>query len=183
MKRTIAFGFVLSVISSFAFAQTTRPSPLGNVLPQNVITPAQAYLRENYTKYEHMIPMRDGVKLFVAVYAPKDDSQRWPVLLTRTPYGCKPYGEDLYPEPAGPMQEYAKEKFIFVLQDVRGRYASEGQFVHMRPQKDVKASPTDIDESSDTWDTIDWLVKNVSNNNGKVGMMGISYPGFIPPRG
>jgi putative CocE/NonD family hydrolase len=130
-----------------------------------------------------MIPMRDGVKLFVAVYAPKDDSQRWPMLLTRTPYGCKPYGEDLYPEPAGPMHDYAKEKFIFVLQDVRGRYASHGQFVHMRPQKDVKSGPSDIDESSDTWDTIDWLVKNVPNNNGKVGMMGISYPGFYTAAG
>ena len=183
MKRIVALGLVLLVASSTSLSQATRTSPLGNVLPQNVITPAQAYLRENYTKYEHMIPMRDGVKLFVAVYSPKDDSLRWPILLTRTPYGCKPYGEDLYPEPAGPMQEYAKEKFIFVLQDVRGRYASEGQFVHMRPQKDVKSGPKDIDESTDTWDTIDWLVKNVPNNNGKVGMMGISYPGFYTAAG
>jgi putative CocE/NonD family hydrolase len=148
-----------------------------------VITPAQAYLRENYTKYEYRIPMRDGVKLFVAVYAPKDNSQTYPILLTRTPYGCKPYGEDLYPEPAGPLDYYARDKFIFVFQDVRGRYASEGRFVHMRPQKDVKDGPNDIDESTDTWDTIDWLVKNVPNNNGKVGMMGISYPGFYTAAG
>ena len=174
---------VMGLLCAVCSAQATRPSPLGNVLPHNVITPGQAYLRENYTKYEYKIPMRDGVRLFVAVYSPKDDSQTYPILLTRTPYGCKPYGEDLYPDPAGPLDYYAKEKFIFVTQDVRGRYASEGQFVHMRPQRDVKNGPKDIDESTDTWDTIDWLVKNVPNNNGKVGMMGISYPGFYTAAG
>jgi putative CocE/NonD family hydrolase len=180
----IRVGFLVgSALCAVALAQATRPSPLGNVLPHNVITPAQAYLRENYTKYEYRIPMRDGVKLFVAVYAPKDSSQTYPILLTRTPYGCKPYGEDLYPEPVGPMDYFAKEKFIFVLQDVRGRYASEGQFLHMRPQKDVHDGPGDIDESTDTWDTIDWLIKNVPNNNGKAGMMGISYPGFYTAAG
>jgi len=175
--------FLALTLCALSHAQTTRPRPPGNTLPRNVITPAQAYLRENYTKYEYRIPMRDGVKLFVAVYAPKDNSQTYPILLTRTPYGCKPYGEDLYPEPAGPLDYYARERFIFVFQDVRGRYASEGRFVHMRPQKDVKNGPNDIDESTDTWDTIDWLVKNVPNNNGKVGMMGISYPGFYTAAG
>src|SRR6185436_9310780 len=96
----------------------------------------QAYLREHYTKYEHNIAMRDGIKLFVAVYAPKDNSKPYPMLLTRTPYSCKPYGVDRYPDPrGGPMMYYAAEKFIFVLQDVRGRYASEGTFEHMRPHK------------------------------------------------
>jgi putative CocE/NonD family hydrolase len=180
----VRLQFLLAVSACVvASAQATRPSPLGNVLPQNVITPGQLYLRENYTKYEYKIPMRDGVKLFVAVFAPKDNSQPYPILLTRTPYGCKPYGEDLYPDAAGPMQYYAKDKFIFVNQDVRGRYASEGEFVHMRPQKDVKSGSHDIDESSDTWDTIDWLVKHIPNNNGKVGMMGISYPGFYTAAG
>ncbi len=140
---------------------------------------AAAYLREHYTKYEYRIPMRDGVKLFTAVYAPKDDSTPYPILLTRTPYSVKPYGVDLYPNaPQGPLARYAEERFIFVLQDVRGRYASEGTFVQVRPQKPVRSGPADIDESTDAYDTIDWLVRHVPNNNGRVGMMGISYPGF-----
>jgi putative CocE/NonD family hydrolase len=142
-----------------------------------------AYLREHYTKYEYQIVMRDGVKLFTAVYAPKDTQTAWPILLTRTPYNCKPYGVDQYPTPRGPMANYAKEKFIFVLQDVRGRFGSEGTFSHIRPHNPHKATPQDIDESTDCYDTIDWLVKNVPNNNGKVGMMGISYPGFYTSAG
>jgi len=169
----------IGLLSTGVEAQATRPGQL----PPNVITPAQGYLRENYTKYEYRIPMRDGVRLFVSVFAPKDDSQRYPILLTRTPYGCKPYSVDRYPEPSGPLLNYAKDKFIFVTEDVRGRYASEGVFVHMRPQLDHKSGPHDIDESTDAWDTIDWLVRNVPNNNGKVGMMGISYPGFYTAAG
>src|SRR5579862_2176708 len=144
----------------------------------------QAYLREHYTKYEYTIPMRDGVKLFTAVYAPKDNTKPYPILLTRTPYSVKPYGVDRFPDPkGGPMMYYAAERFIFAQQDVRGRYGSEGTYVHMRPHKDAKSGPTDIDESTDAYDTIDWLVKNVANNNGKVGMMGISYPGFYTAAG
>ena len=143
----------------------------------------QAYVREHYTKFEYKIPMRDGVKLFTAVFAPKDDSQAYPILLTRTPYSLKPYSDDLYPDPGGPMLHYAREKFIFVLQDVRGRYGSEGEFVHVRPHKPVKSGPRDIDESTDAYDTIDWLVMHVPNNNGKVGMLGISYPGFYTAAG
>jgi putative CocE/NonD family hydrolase len=137
-----------------------------------------SYLREHYTKFEHRIPMRDGIKLFTAVYAPKDDSTPYPLLVSRTPYSLKPYGDDFYPDPRGPMLHYAREKFIFVLQDVRGRNGSEGEFVHARPYQPAKSGPRDIDESTDAYDTIDWLVKNVPNHNGKVGMMGISYPGF-----
>jgi putative CocE/NonD family hydrolase len=138
----------------------------------------QAYIREHYTKYEYRITMRDGVKLFTAVYAPKDTSTAFPILLTRTPYNVKPYGVDQYPSPRGPMANYAKEKFIFVLQDVRGRFGSEGEFSHLRPHIANKTGPRDIDESTDCFDTIDWLVKHIPNNNGRVGMMGISYPGF-----
>jgi hypothetical protein len=94
-------------------------------------TAAQLYLRENYTKYEYKIPMRDGVHLVTAVYIPKDDDKSYPILLTRTPYTVKPYGEDVYPNPGGSMNHYAKEKFIFALQDVRGKNGSEGTFVHM----------------------------------------------------
>ena len=143
----------------------------------------QAYLREHYTKYEYKISMRDGVKLFTAVYAPKDTSAAYPIVLTRTPYGLKPYGVDQYPVPRGALGNYAKEKFIFVLQDVRGRFGSEGVYVHVRPHNPKKAGPHDIDESTDCYDTIDWLVKHVPNNNGRVGLMGISYPGFYTSAG
>jgi putative CocE/NonD family hydrolase len=136
-----------------------------------------AYVKENYTKYEYMIPMRDGVRLFTTVYVPKDDEKKYPILLTRTPYTVRPYGEDVYGN-GGAMGNYAKEKFIFALQDVRGKNGSEGTFVHMRPIIDDKKSKNDIDESSDCYDTIDWLIKKIPNNNGKVGLMGISYPGF-----
>ena len=138
----------------------------------------QDYLRENYTKYEYKIPMRDGIHLFTAVFVPKDDEKLYPILLTRTPYTVKPYGEDVYPSPGGPMAHYAKEKFIFALQDVRGKNGSEGTFVELRPILDQKTSPQDTDESTDAYDTIDWLVKHVPGNNGRVGIIGISYPGF-----
>src|SRR6266581_8391584 len=115
-----------------------------------------AWLAEHYTKYEHRIPMRDGVRLFTRVYVPKDDSQRWPIILTRTPYSLKPYGTDNYTDPIGSFRTLAKDRFILVTQDVRGRYGSEGEYVHVRPFNPNKG-PKDIDESSDAFDTIDWL--------------------------
>jgi putative CocE/NonD family hydrolase len=148
-------------------------------------TPAQdaAWNRQHYTKYEFRIPVRDGVRLFTAVYVPKDASRRYPILLTRTPYSCAPYGADNYRETLGPAPEiYAKEGFIFACQDVRGRYLSEGEFVHVRPHLPAK-SGSQIDESSDTYDTIEWLVRHVQPNNGKVGLYGISYPGFYTAMG
>ena len=175
-SRFVPTALLFALLAAGTRAQTNRPVPGSNDVDR-------AYIREHYTKYEYKIPMRDGVRLFTTVYAPKDNSQPYPVLMTRTPYSVKPYGEDLDPDPNGPMQHYGKEKFIFVLQDVRGRNGSEGEFVHMRPQKDVKSAARDIDESTDAYDTIDWLVKNVPNNNGKVGMMGISYPGFYTAAG
>ncbi len=135
------------------------------------------WLAEHYTKFEHRIPMRDGVRLFTRVYVPKDDSQPWPIILTRTPYALKPYGSENYNDPSGSFRTLAKDKNILVTQDVRGRYGSEGEYMHVRPFNPNKG-PKDTDENSDTYDTIDWLVKNVPNNNGKVGMFGISYPGF-----
>lgn len=135
-------------------------------------------VKANYTKSEHMIPTRDGVKLFTAVYAPKDTSQKYPILLNRTPYSCSPYGPNAYRDSVGPSPLFAKEGYIVVYQDVRGAWMSEGTYVNMRPQNDHKTKPSDVDESSDTYDTIDWLVKNIPNNNGRVGMWGISYPGF-----
>ncbi len=141
-----------------------------------------AWLEEHYTKFEYRIPMRDGVRLFTRVYTPKDDSQPWPILLTRTPYALKPYGADNYNDPSGSFGTLARDTFILVTQDVRGRYGSEGEYIHVRPFHPAKAAK-DTDESSDAWDTIDWLVKNVPNNNGKVGMFGISYPGFYTSMG
>lgn len=141
-----------------------------------------AWLAEHYTKYEHRIPMRDGVHLFTRVFIPKDDSHAWPIVLTRTPYSLKPYGSDTYMDPSGSFLTLAKDKFILVTQDVRGRYGSEGTYEHVRPFNPNKG-PKDSDESSDTYDTIDWLIKNVPNNNGKAGIFGISYPGFYSSMG
>ena len=141
-----------------------------------------AWLAEHYTKYEHRIPMRDSVRLFTRVYLPKDDSQSWPIILTRTPYALKPYGAANYNDPVGTFRELARDKNILVTQDVRGRYGSEGEYMHVRPFNPNKG-PKDIDENSDTFDTIDWLVKNTPNNNGKVGLFGISYPGFYTAMG
>jgi putative CocE/NonD family hydrolase len=136
-----------------------------------------------YTKYEYRIPMRDGTKLFTSVYVPKDASQKYPILLTRTPYSVGPYGIDRYKDHLGPSHFFAQSGYVFAYQDVRGRWMSEGTFVNMRPHNPDKKSPQDIDEASDTYDTIDWLVKHVPNNSGKVGMWGISYPGFYTAAG
>jgi putative CocE/NonD family hydrolase len=136
-----------------------------------------------YTKTEQQIPMRDGVKLFTAIYTPKDQSQKYPIMLNRTPYSVAPYGPNAYRDALGPSDHFQREKFIFVYQDVRGRLMSEGEFVDVRPHKPKKTGSKDIDESTDTYDTIEWLVKNVPNNNGRVGMWGISYPGFYTSMG
>jgi putative CocE/NonD family hydrolase len=145
---------------------------------QNNANDYSVYIRENYLKKEFRITMRDGVKLFTSVYIPKDSSQKYPVLMERTPYSAAPYGKDKYKRHLGPNVLFIKEKYIFVYQDVRGRHESEGQFKEMTPAIDNKKNNTEVDESSDTWDTVDWLLKNIPNNNGKVGIYGISYPGF-----
>lgn len=127
--------------------------------------------------------MRDGVRLFTAVYVPKDQSRSYPILLTRTPYGVAPYGADSYPDDIGPSALFSREGYIVAYQDVRGKFQSEGEFVNARPHLPVKGDPSEIDESTDAYDTIDWLVKNIPNNNGKVGQWGISYPGFYTSMG
>jgi len=142
-----------------------------------------AYIREHYAKQEHRIAMRDGKKLFTAVYAPKDQSKKYPILLQRTPYSVGPYGPDGYRGGFGGSERLTREGYIFVFQDVRGRFMSEGEWVESRPHNPAKRGPQDIDESTDTWDTIAWLVKNVPGNNGRVGMWGISYPGFYVAAG
>jgi len=138
------------------------------------------FVRQNYEKKEVYIPMRDGVKLYTAIYTPKDKSKDYPFLMKRTCYSIRPYGEESYPNSLGPSTYLMREGYIFVYQDVRGRWMSEGDFDNMRPHVEGNnpKKKGDIDESSDTFDTIEWLLKNVDNNNGKVGQWGISYPGF-----
>ncbi|HWT88810.1 MAG TPA: CocE/NonD family hydrolase [Candidatus Angelobacter sp.] len=143
--------------------------------------PGADAVKAHYTKYEFRIPMRDGAHLFTSVYVPKDagGAETYPFLIQRTPYSVGPYGADNYRKHLGPAAVFEKDGFIFVYQDVRGRFMSEGTFVEMTPHKDVKRSAKDVDESTDAYDTIDWLVKNVPRNNGKAGLYGISYPGFF----
>jgi uncharacterized protein len=136
-------------------------------------------VKEHYTKYEVRIPMRDGVRLFTAIYVPKDSSHPYPFLINRTPYSISPYGVDQYRTQLGPSPDFDKAGYIFVMQDVRGRFMSEGKFIEMRPHIDVKKSTTDVDDSSDLYDTIDWLLENIPNNNSRAGIWGISYPGFF----
>lgn len=139
-------------------------------------------IRAHYDKFEYRIPMRDGVRLFTAVYVPKDRSRIYPILMTRTPYSVGPYGVDHFPEKLGPSDLFAPEGFIFVYQDVRGRFMSEGEFVNVRPYIPDK-QPGEVDENTDTYDTVEWLLQNVPNHNGRVGIYGISYPGFYTAYG
>ena len=138
-----------------------------------------AWIKSHYYKSERYITMRDGIRLFTSMYIPLDSTEKHPILLTRTPYSCAPYGENNWRSWWNRFQrEYFKEGYIMITQDMRGRYMSEGEFHIIPPYIKNKKSKTDIDEASDTYDAIDWLVKNVPGNNGKVGVVGISYPGF-----
>lgn len=137
------------------------------------------WVRENYYKIERMVPMRDGIKLFTAFYIPKDSSEKHPILLNRTPYSCQPYGENEF---SGRVYgtywlNYLKEGYIIAVQDVRGKFMSEGDFIDVRPFNPNKKGK-DIDEASDTYDAIEWMINNIPGNNKRVGCFGISYPGF-----
>lgn len=157
--RTFFFSFLL--VSSLAISQDRFD------------------VRQHYAKSEYQIPMRDGVKLFTQVHVPKDSTgAKYPIMLNRTPYSIRPYGVDRLRETLGPSTLFDKERFIFVYQDVRGKYMSEGTFEFMRHVIDDKKGPQDTDEPGDTYDTVEWLIKNIPNNNGKVGIWGISYPGY-----
>jgi putative CocE/NonD family hydrolase len=162
MKKLLLLAGV-ALWCSFTYAQTAAPDT--------------GYIRDHYTKMEKYITMRDGKKLFTSIYLPKDQTKKYPILMTRTPYTVAPYGENNYRKSLGQNALLEKEGFIFVYQDVRGKWMSEGDYVDVRPNIENKKGKQ-IDESSDTYDTIDWLVKNLPNNNGKVGIEGISYPGF-----
>ncbi len=152
-------------------------------LLQTGCQPPNFNIKEHYAKKEFRIPMRDGVTLFTSVYLPKDSSKTYPILLQRTPYRVAPYGTESFKKSLGPSMPFAKDGYIFVYQDVRGRFMSEGEFVNMRPFIPNKSDSTQIDESSDTYDTIDWLLKHLTYHNGRVGLWGISYPGFYAAMG
>ncbi len=141
------------------------------------------YLRAHYVNREYEVPMRDGARLFTAVYSPKDTTQPYPMLLFRTQSGVSPYGEDQYPGTLGPSAHFGRSGYIFVYQDIRGRWMSEGTFQVLRPHIADKRGPNDVDESSDTYDTIEWVLKNIANHNGKVGLYGTSYRGWLAAAG
>ncbi len=170
---------MLLIGAFFALANLAGPTVLRG--QENDST--KNYIRDSYTKQEYQVPMRDGARLFTTVYMPKDTTQPYPIMMLRTPYSVRPYGADQYPGSLGPSEQLAQEGYIFVYQDVRGRFMSEGKFVNMTPHMPEKQSSRDIDESSDTYDTIAWLLENIPNHNGKVGQWGISYPGFYAAAG
>ena len=162
MKWTLQF-FCLFIYSS-SFSQSTNTGA--------------NFLKENYKKIDTTITMRDGMKLYTIIYVPKDQSEKHPFLMERTPYSVAPYGETNYAKNLGPNNNLMRENYIFVYQDVRGRYMSEGINLEVTPFIPNKKTNQEVDESSDTYDTIDWLLKNIQNNNGRIGLYGISYPGF-----
>ena len=151
--------------------------------PRAVDTAGVSRMHARYVKREVRIHARDGTQLFTAIYSPRDTTRSYPIMMSRTPYGVAPYGEDKYPARLGPSARFSDDGFIFVYQDTRGRFMSEGYFQYMTPHLDVKHGPSDVDESTDTYDTIDWLVKNVPHNTGRVGTWGISAPGFFTAAG
>jgi hypothetical protein len=176
---------VLVLAAPAAVAQTANSATaaVSPFTPAPVTENFESWLRLHYEKQEHMIPMRDGTRLFTAVFVPRDKSKPQPILMKRTPYSCAPYGVDMFPSGLGPSEHFPRAGYIFINQDVRGRFLSEGTFQQVTPHRPVKSSPADVDESTDTFDTIEWLLKNVDGHNGRVGMYGISYPGFYASAG
>lgn len=175
MKRTGKLLFTITLLLSI-FMPATEARGKTTHQPDSI----ELRLREIYTKREVMIPMRDGVKLYTAVYEPRDNEKPRPILMQRSPYSCSPYGEGFDPAFRGSLKNYIDHRYIIVFQDVRGRYKSEGLFVQVRPLDKHKKGRKDkkhIDEATDTYDTIEWLLHH-THNNGKVGTWGISYDGF-----
>ncbi len=184
-RRLSIIALSLSLAFAAAAHAGTTAATAGALDSAAADAPAQRDLRASYTKYEYRIPMRDGTKLFTVVYVPKDASKSYPFLINRTPYsagvyadGELHYGPDWFPQALGPSKEFEDAGYIFVKQDVRGRYMSEGKWVEMTPHVAARRAPGEGQESQDMYDTMEWLLKNVPNNNGKAGIYGISYPGF-----
>lgn len=159
----------LLLLFMFALVATTaKPS----------LSQTQRPFKEIYTKIEYEIPMRDGVRLYASVYVPRNKPGKHPIMLERTPYGAGPYGVDSYRSGVRGSRQFVDQGYIFAYEDVRGLGKSEGAFVNDRPLLINALKPDDVDESTDTYDTIDFLVKKVPDNNARVGLWGISYPGF-----
>jgi putative CocE/NonD family hydrolase len=165
--------FQRAALSAIGILVVLLPAGTGAVAQQPAFD-----VKAHYVKRDHMLPMRDGVKLFTIVYTPRDTSRTYPIILFRTPYSIRPYEPDVYRPVLGPSGEFDRDGYIFVFQDVRGKFRSEGEFEVMKPFKPVKNGPADVDESSDTYDTIEWLLRNLRFHNSRVGMWGVSYPGW-----
>jgi putative CocE/NonD family hydrolase len=173
VRRSPLFLMALSCFWACADGPDAAPAAEGQSGQDHV-----DWLRDNYEKSEHMVPMRDGVQLYTLVYTPRDNSRSYPILLFRTPYSIGPYEPDRYRDPLGPSEEFDRDGYIFAFQDVRGQYRSEGEFQVIKPLAQDPRGPEDADESTDNYDTIEWLLQNVSNHNVRVGQWGISYPGW-----
>ncbi len=170
-KLTFRYVFVLLTVAciSFSCARTAK------VVKGEI---SETYVSDNYTKKEVKIEMRDGVSLHTTIYSPKNTAKEYPIIMQRTPYSSAPYGNGEFKKQIGPNIHLMQEGNIVVYQDVRGRWLSEGHYENMRAYIPNKTSDKEVDESTDTYDTIDWLVNNVEGNNGNVGVWGISYPGY-----
>ncbi|MEM8908330.1 MAG: CocE/NonD family hydrolase [Bacteroidota bacterium] len=181
----LCLDWKLLLLSLGCFWACKTPDTVANSPDLSGEPTTENFVSAHYQKAEYQIAMRDGIKLHTVVYTPKDASPEnpYPILLKRTPYSCRPYGPDQFPKLVGPSKYLMEEKFIMVYQDVRGRWMSEGNYDNMRPHLAQKQSEQDIDESSDTYDTIDWLTKHIDVHNGRVGQWGISYPGFYTTAG
>lgn len=171
MKSSVQFTF-LSICLLLAVVSCKK------TIKQDVVEQEDTYVADNYTKQEVDIEMRDGITLHTTIYSPKDVSKEYPILMQRTPYSSRPYGEGNFRKQIGPNIHLMQEGNIIVYQDVRGRWLSEGHYENMRAYIPNKTSNEQVDESTDTYDTIEWLINNTENNNGKVGVWGISYPGY-----
>lgn len=171
MNRILIFAIAL-IITSCGRIGMNLPSNRTNTSEVETYNP-----KDHYNKMEVSIPMRDGIALHTTIYSPKDTSKEYPILMSRTPYSCRPYGSNAYKAKISPNKRMMKEGNIVVYQDVRGRWNSEGVYDNMRPYIPNKQEG-EVDEASDTYDTIEWLINNVKNHNGRVGIWGISYPGF-----
>ena len=176
MRKLVGIAAFLIVVSTALPVAAQRCAPGDEACRK--AEELRDYIKANYTKYEYMAPMRDGVRLFVSVYSPKDTSKTYPIWMQRTPYSVAPYGADNYRRSLGPSEFFAREGYIFAYCDVRGQGKSEGTFEHVRPYIPDKRDKSQVDEASDTYDTIDFLLKTIPNNNGRVGISGTSYPGF-----
>ena len=177
-------------VSVTAVAQLMRcliPFVVGYLLVASsvVANPSPNPVSSLYNKVEVMIPMRDGVDLFTAIYTPKRRAEQYPILLYRTPYSIGDYGSETYPtaEAMAPSAKMVEDGYIFVYQDLRGTYKSEGNFEITRVNREPQDGPLATDESTDAYDTIDWLINNVDGHNGRVGQWGISYSGWTTVQG